>query len=984
MIPSGFGGFVLKRLQERNNKGSLHVNRSIIAVLITLLATLAMVVPLGLSALSASQANAVDGQDETASRKPLLYRMMAFNDRIDTYQDELRMDFILRVKHNEFKPDCVDLGKADTGGKSNCNLSFVYQYVGSDNPADYHRVKYINTITPDDYLENNKTGYAYDGATAWADNHLQRFTVHKIINSGLYDYLTISIEGDMNIADKSKDPAKFVAGGHPEPLNVFAIVGDQNTILSCGSSSWAWGTETCSTFDPASMSNLQDRYSNITASLSKDKQMKVYMGDCLGSGGDDLQCSGPYSWVGWDSNPYLYRNHQANWGMVTDYGFPAYSDGTVGNINATAPGTAPARSFFVYWMNLRGPGNKTNGICSETSSYYYQWVALKDSEWVPVKELTPEPVLVTGQQPSPNTLTTTYGLQGMVNTNGAYNVNPTDPKYANTTNVLFATDKDGNPMPAQKADGGIDFKEAKEKQDLDGYFKLVTWPDTRNSDGTECTAVSPEVYSPKSAGLVGIDDNMSAAQKDTNLSAGWTIDTAFYKYNVPRPDDPTITKIENDADAGLDASGSVYTTKLDPVISGECTPSKDDKHPNTVVLYGEDPTNPIADGQGTNGDDLVKSSDTWGFRLGEAVCETDTGSKQGGSWWIQDTNKQYPSPDPGNKYNSYRRYHAWVVESTSGFGLTSYFSNVGTAYFVSGENVPDAAKFSVAVPHTVNGSLPVDSVVTFKGEVSPVYTAWSSGKLGMTDSKMAISMKQNTASDWTSLVTTPANTFQRDAAVGTASSISDSTTGLTLSLTKTAASTWSWSLNIPADKFTGYDGSDETQTYAFQVEMVNPMNLRSGPASIERKIDMTPTTLTIDRHDVFQVAGRAYKYVDGDRKIPETKGTMVHVTWPDNTGTDVAVGGQGIWQAVPPEGMKQGDVAVQVLSDDAEGPDAQGRFLGGNQSASVSQELEFRPSTSSLPLTGGWPLSVLKILLLIALGLVGFVACLRNKQESRH
>nr|WP_229132608.1 hypothetical protein [Bifidobacterium mizhiense] len=611
-------------------------------------------------------------------------------------------------------------------------------------------------------------------------------------------------------------------------------------------------------------------------------------------------------------------------------------------------------------------------------------MALKDSQWVPVKELTPEPVLVTGQQPSPNTLTTTYGLQGMVNTNGAYNVNPTDPKYANTTNVLFATDKDGNPMPAQKADGGIDFKEAKEKQDLDGYFKLVTWPDTRNSDATECTAVSPEVYSPKSAGLVGIDDNMSAAQKDTNLSAGWTIDTAFYKYNVPRPDDPTITKIENDADAGLDASGSVYTTKLDPVISGECTPSKDDKHPNTVVLYGEDPTNPIADGQGTNGDDLVKSSDTWGFRLGEAVCETDTGSKQGGSWWIQDTNKQYPSPDPGNKYNTYRRYHAWVVESTSGFGLTSYFSNVGTAYFVSGENVPDAAKFSVAVPHTVNGSLPAGSVVTFKGEVSPVYTAWSSGKLGMTDSKMAISMKQNTASDWTSLVTTPANTFQRDAAVGTASSISDSTTGLTLSLTKTAASTWSWLLNIPADRFTGYDGSDETQTYTFQVEMINPMNLRSGPASVERKVDMTPTTLTFDRHDVFQVAGRAYKYAGGDTKVPETKGTMVHVTWPDNTGTDVAVGDQGIWQAVPPEGMKQGDVAVQVLSDDAEGPDAQGRFQGGNQSASVSQELEFRPSTSSLPLTGGWPLSVLRILLLMALGLVGFVACLRNKQENRH
>ena len=390
------------------------------------------------------------------------------------------------------------------------------------------------------------------------------------------------------------------------------------------------------------------------------------------------------------------------------------------------------------------------------------------------------------------------------------------------------------------------------------------------------------------------------------------------------------------------------------------------------------------EGQGTNGDDLVKGTDTWGFRLGEAECQVDPKSKQGGSWRIQDTNKLYPSPDSGNKYSGYRRYHAWVIESISGFGLTSYFSNIGTAYFVSSENVPDASKFSVTVPHTVNGSLPADSVVVFKGEVSPIYTAWSSGGLGMTDSRMVVSMKQNTASDWTSLLTTPANTFQRDAAAGTTSSVADSATGLTLGLTKTAASTWSWTLNIPADRFTGYDGSDETQLYDFRIEMVNPMNIRSDPASIERKVDMTPTALTLERYDVFQVAGKAYKYVDGDRKVPETKGTLVHVTWPGGSGTDVVVGDQGSWQAVPPEGINQGQFSAQVLSDDAESPDAQGRFQGGNQSASVSHELEFRPSNSALPLTGGWPLSVLKILLLIALGLAGFVACLRNRQESRH
>ena len=977
----------MKRLQERDAKGSQRVSRPIIAVLVTLLATLAMVIPFGLSALSANRANAIDGQDETASRKPLLYRMMAFNDRIDAYQDELRMDFILRVKHNEFKPDCVGVGGTDTKNPSQCNLSFIYQFVGSENPDYYRRVRYMNTITPDDYVDSNKNAYAYDGALAWARNQAEFFTVHKIINSGLYDYLTISIEGDMNIKDTSTDPAKFAVGGHPEPLNVFAIVGDQNKALSCGNSSWSWTTDNCTSFDPASMSDLQaqDRYSNITASMSQDKQMKVYMGYCLDSKAD-MKCSGPYSWVGWDSNPNLYQNNQANWGMVTDYGFPDYKSNATGPIAGTAPGTAPARSFFVYWLNPRGSTNDNpDGICSETNSYYYQWVALKDSEWVPVNELTPEPVLVTGQQPSPNTATTTTSKAAQVSKYSAFNVSPKDPQYLDNPNVLFATDKDGNPMPAQKADGGIDFKEAKEKQDLDGYFKMVTWPVTTNRDGSACT-VSPEVYNPKSAGLVGINDGMSTVEKDTNISAGWTINTAFYKYDVPRPDDPTITKIENDADAGLDASGSVYTTKLEPVISGECMPSKDPARPNKVVLYGEDPNNPIVEGQGTNGDDLVKGTDTWGFRLGEAECQVDTSSKQGGSWRIQDTNKLYPSPDSGNKYSGYRRYHAWVTESVSGFGLTSYFSNIGTAYFVSGENVPDASKFSVTVPHTVNGSLPADSVVVFKGEVSPIYTAWSSGDLGMADSRMVVSIKQKTASDWTPLLTTPANTFQRDAAAGTVSSAEDSATGLTLGLTKTTSSTWSWLLNIPADKFTGYTGGDETQTYAFQVEMINPMNIRSGPASLERKVDMTPTTLALERYDVFQVAGKAYKYVDGDTKVPETKGTVVHITWPGNgnNSTDVVVGDQGSWQATPPEGVNQGEFTAQVLSDDAEGPDAQGRFQGGNQSAPVSHELEFRPSNSALPLTGGWPLSVLKILSLMALGLVGFVACLRNRQESRH
>ncbi|WP_445339161.1 hypothetical protein [Bifidobacterium sp. ESL0822] len=936
-----------------------------------------MVVPLGLSALSAGQANAIDGQDETASRKPLLYRMLGYNNKIDAYQDELRMDFILRVKHNEFDPSCANsTGGADTRGS--CNLAFAYQYKGSEYPAYYRRIKYLNTIA-----SASSSDQPWSGAYKWAQNRDEYFTVHTIINSGLYDYLTISIEGDLALKN-SADASYYKPGGANEPVNIYAVVGQQKGALSClvPGSSWNWvaGINDCATFNPDTMINAPDRVSNITSTLTANgKNFTLYMQTCQGTGAD-LQCSGPYSWVGWDSNPNLYGNNQANWGMVTDYGFPDYNSLTLGKMPGSDPGVAPPRSFFAYWLNVRGSTiYNPDGICSETNSYYYQWVALKDSEWVPVDELTPEPVLVTGQQPSPNSLTTTVGAEVQASRYSAFNL----PKQPDNPNEMFATDKNGQPMPAQKADGSINFKEAKAKQGLDGYFKMVTWPVTTNRDGSACT-VSPEVYNPERKGLVGIRDGMNSSDIERNLSAGWTINSAFYKYDVPRPKDPTITNIQNDADGSLDASGSVYTSKLDPVVSGECTPSKDAAHPNKVVLYGEDHANPISDEQSQNGGDLVKTADTWGFKLGEVECKVDPKSRQGGSWQIQDTNKQYPSPDPGNKYDGYRRYHAWEIESTSGFGLTSFFSNIGTAYFVSGENVPDASKFSVTVPHTVNGSLPAGSAVTFKGVASPVYTAWSSGKLGMTDSKMAISMKQNTASDWTSLLTTPANTFQRDAAVNTPSAVTDSTTGLTLSLTKTADSNWSWSLNIPADKFSGYNGGDETQMYDFQVEMINPMNIGSGPASIERKVDITPTTLTLERYDVFQVAGKAYKYVNGDTKVPETKGTVVHVIWPDNTGTDVTVGDQGLWQAVPPEGVNQGEFTAQVLSDDAEGADPKGGFQGGNQSASVSHALEFRPSNSALPLTGGWPLSVLKILLLMALGLVGFVACLRNRQESRH
>ena len=268
------------------------MRRSIIVVLVTLLATLAMVVPLGLSALSAGQANAIDEQDETASRKPLLYRMLGYNNKLDSYQDELRMDFILRVKHNEFDPSCADATNgADT--KGSCNLAFVYQYKGSDDTSFYRRIKYLNTIA-----SASSSDQPWSGAYKWAQNQDEYFTVHTIINSGLYDYLTVSIEGDLALKN-SADASYYQPGGASEPVNIYAVVGKQDDALSClrPGSSWSWssGIDNCRNFDPDTMINAPDRVSNITSTLTADgKDFTLYMQECLGTGAD-LQCSGPYS-----------------------------------------------------------------------------------------------------------------------------------------------------------------------------------------------------------------------------------------------------------------------------------------------------------------------------------------------------------------------------------------------------------------------------------------------------------------------------------------------------------------------------------------------------------------------------------------------------------------------------------------------------------------------------------------------------------------
>ena len=134
-----------------------------------------------------------------------------------------------------------------------------------------------------------------------------------------------------------------------------------------------------------------------------------------------------------------------------------------------------------------------------------------------------------------------------------------------------------------------------------------------------------------------------------------------------------------------------------------------------------------------------------------------------------------------------------MAESVSVFGLTSFFSNIGTDYFVSRENDPDENRFSVTVPpyrqrEPAGGfSRPVQgcSIIIYGLVVG------EAGDDGFQDDCFD---EAEDRLELDGLGDSPANTFQKDSGFDTASSVTDPTSGSVLKVIKTAASTWSWTL----------------------------------------------------------------------------------------------------------------------------------------------------------------------------------------------
>ncbi|MDF7664121.1 hypothetical protein PT282_05530 [Bifidobacterium sp. ESL0763] len=819
---------------------------------------------------NADQVSSRAGDEGTISYAPKLFKMLANNQRIDTAADEMRVDFVLRVAHNQVNTSAnkgVDHlnGQANAASKGGLRLRFGY---GASSTGSRKVVRYIPTIA-----SSNMAGTV--GALNWANNQEEFFTIHNLIASGQYDYLLISVECDID---------------YPNSVDTSALGGEKmNQYL------WAQIPNASGNW-PSDSDERNDVESGYQTNVLAGNPAYVYDNVCgSGNNQDGLRCNGPKSFIGWNDTPLLWSGNQANWGLVTDYG-----------LNGLGVGWAPARSFFVMWYN-RAPASDP---CSKNTSFYYQWLGLKGGkDWVPVDDLTPHAERVDGQ----NALNGHDGLwfAGSSTANAAFNArNILNP---NAASLVPRQGPGGSVSPAVNIDGSYDLEKAKTDQGLDGYFKLVTWPITTSNDGSmsQCLAttapnaksVTPhDAFNPLEGGHEqGITDGMDQAQVDYLVDKGWTIDTAFDKYSLPEPPAPTIDTPAQDSVA-----------VQHPVITGTGLPG------HKVTLYAEDVTNPIDD----NGN--VDDAATRGRYVGHAIVGED------GTWSVTDADN--PITD------GTQRYHAWQTEQTSGYDLTSPFSNIRTLRF-SPSTIDSAA---ITVPHTKrtsDGELPAGSKVHISGTAAPSM-AGQKLTLYATHTVSAGGARTGETREVTDCTQTLATSGQQD-----------------------------WSCRIDPAFF--LDEAAQGDTYVFNAVLANPQDdSTSRSDDVFVTLDMTSTQLAVDPKPAKgKVSGTAHRLKTGSGA---DVGAKVSVTWPDDTTASMTVGADGRWSFDIPEGMDEGE--ARITADDHPSDAAQ-----NNESGWVRYNLATAKTVKVLPVTGdrtrllGIVLALVATLLAMGMGLVGSV-----------
>ncbi|MDF7641162.1 LPXTG cell wall anchor domain-containing protein [Bifidobacterium sp. ESL0784] len=658
----------------RNGDKNSRLATSLCAFLLAVLLVVAQGVVCSFGSVSSkSIANAaeVSTQDVPQTSKPKLTKMLADNQHIvlNNYyilpltptREQMRADFVVRVRHGQVNVkatnwsnmawQCSD-GTYHIG--QSCGMIIRYAYnmnlllSGAINTLDYK-----NTMS-------GKTG-----AMNWAANQDDCFTIHSVLTAGNYDYLTISVTCALDVTGLTT--SAYDVGG--SELNQFLWVEVPTVALNSIPPNYGGLYPVLAT---EQLGVDTDYMTNVLA----DYPAYIYQDTLCGDNSDGQGCNGPRAMVGWNNKPALWSNGQANWGLVTDFGLTANST----NYN---PGVAPPTSFFVKWFNRASASSP----CSNTSSYYFQWIGLKDGQWVPVTDLTPHAQLVS------QSAINGERIQEAANDNTGFAFNNNN----SSLHLRSMQGSGGGLSIAQNADGSIDFARARADQGLDGYFKLVTWPVTNPGD-TRCTAstissspwtqkFSPrDIFNPVLSQLQnnedpGISTSMTQTEIATLVNKAWVIDTVFNKYGLPvRP--PVITAPAENAYAGLH-----------PTINGTGEPGA------TINLYAEKDGN-LIDPNNPNDPD----------KAGRLVGTTTVDGS--GNWSIVDT---------GNtKVTGSQRYHATQTATRDSEDITSEFSNIRTVQFAVPSTAPPVT--TIDVPHTTNpngGVLLGTDRVVIHGTASP-------------------------------------------------------------------------------------------------------------------------------------------------------------------------------------------------------------------------------------------------------------------------
>lgn len=939
-----------------------------------------------------------------AIRKPVLHRMLAMNNKLDTLRDELRIDFVMRVAHGEVNP----YGTTPEAIGMKLRFDFGDGGVGLDGTVypDYNYVVgYKNTYSD----PSTPASDTVKRANTWARNIDEYYTIPKIMHAGLYDYVVISMHANIDTPDEpslywtSKDKGGVSTNndGHPWKQHIWVEVGPpaisaiSNLSSTMASKGLAWSGPT------ALKTNELLAASPLVGDMADNETVMVYPGSCYVS--VKHGCDIPNTWVGFDAWPSLWSLGQANWGMITDKGIGGYMSSMGGIAHdppLTQPGVAPPNSFFVSWYNP-ALGLDTSNPCYQVTGFKYQWIGLKDNRWVPVDALTPTAQTVTGM-PVAGALANS-GSFVPVGLNGKALVSFANRSFDAAIAFNSNVDYDGDPTSgrlivpnagqsgvAQAADGSIDFNMAKRQQGLDGYFKLVTWPIVNQACTVEDPLRNPD---PASEGITDDLARTNPEAAEQRINQGWTMDTAFFNFDIVRPQAPLIDSFKG------------YASAKSRTVKGTAIPGY------LVTVFAEDPDNPI---NPNNPND----PNTKGRKIGTVKVSPTTGD-----WSIKDM----VSVDISKQ--ALVRYHAWQSDDTS-INVTSLFSNIVPANFHLTMNSNPEIK-QVYAPHTVMASDGPDSgkaSLQLGGKPAKVMIKGSINSANHKEDILRVfavplsELASATAKDAPSSTggggeTSPSGGDDDDSVALNGLKVPDSKylvgdlsngcsqsniTQVPGSGTDAAANPvqWQsdWSCAIDPSVFPTQDNPNGSVVYSIYAVL---QDIDGGKPAIGRVvnqvIDMVPPVVKIAS------ANRAGG-VRGIVKLPEMAsspalpddegyrgagGLNVTLIWPDGSkSVPVKTENNGSWKVPIPENMPEGNVGV--FATDRSGvfqrkyninTPAENLPIGaGNDSNLVTCRIADVPLTNALPFTGGFQVGELLLAAgIVVLLLAVFLALLRFK-----